>query len=170
MGFIGKNSCLITKDFGSWVFISEIITTIDFETKIKKENSSYPFSICGSCRLCIDACPTGAIIAPGVIDSNKCLSYHTIENKGEIPQKIQQAIKTTKRVFGCDICQEVCPHNQCPIISKDADLVKKIAGDQVDADKIIKMKDDQEFLDTFAGSPLMRAKLKGLKRNCKNIK
>lgn len=164
LGFIGKNSCLISKEFGSWIFLSELITTIKFETNnpIKDDQS---FAICGSCRLCIDACPTKAIIAPGVIDANKCISYLTIENKGNIDEDFKESIKNSKRVFGCDICQEVCPHNAESKQVINSEFKQKIAGDQLDLKKVLKIKDQKEFINTFAGSPLMRAKLTGLKRN-----
>ena len=168
LGFIGKNSCLITKEFGSWVFLSELITTIKFETTdpIQGDQS---FAICGSCRLCIDSCPTKAILRPGVIDANKCISYLTIENKGEINDKFQESIKESKRVFGCDICQEVCPHNADSKQVTNLEFKQKIAGDQLDVKKVLKIKDEKEFINTFAGSPLMRAKLTGLKRNSEII-
>lgn len=191
LGFIGKNSCLITREFGSWVFLAEIITNINFfPAKGYPSATSEPsslhhqpaskkssFSLCGRCTRCIDACPTKAIIAPGVIDARKCISYNTIENKGEIPSEIRKKIAKTKRIFGCDICQEVCPHNiarQKPINDPMPACINHIhysllnppiAGDQLSLKKILSIKTDQHFLQTFAGSPLMRAKRKGLQRN-----
>jgi epoxyqueuosine reductase len=160
LGVIGKNACLITKEFGSWVFLAEIITNIDIPSEfISDYSKTEAFKLCGNCRKCMDACPTGAIIAPGVIDSRKCISYNTIENKGEVPPEIAEKIKQTKRIFGCDICQEVCPHN---IALKKPIKINKIAGDQVSFKKIKSMKTDEDFLKAFATSPLMRAKRKGL--------
>lgn len=157
LGFIGKNSCLISPEFGSWIFLAVIFTNL----KLKPNRKSTKMS-CGTCTRCIDACPTGAIIAPGVIDANKCISYHTIENRGKIPKKIAAQIRKTKRIFGCDICQEVCPHNFARQRPPQTAPATKIAGDQIPTTQI---KTDQEFLKTFAGSPLMRAKRKGFNRN-----
>jgi epoxyqueuosine reductase len=148
LGFIGKNSTLITEDFGSWVFLGVIITDIEI-VSIKKKVSIN----CGDCRRCIEACPTKAIVAPGVIDSNRCISYQTIENKREPPLSIKKIIKKTGRIFGCDICQEICPHNCRQKIRTHRS--PKIAGDQVPLEK----KSEKEFLEKFAGSPLMRAKM-----------
>jgi len=159
LGFIGKNSCLITPEFGSWIFLAVIFTTLKiFNPRARICNIS-----CGTCTRCVDACPTGAIIAPGVIDARKCISYHTIENRDKIPTEIATQIHKTKRIFGCDICQEACPHNlarQHPIKNP-----KKIAGDQISLTEIAEIKTDQQFLTTFAGSPLMRAKRKGIQKN-----
>jgi len=170
LGAIGKNSCLITKEFGSWVLLAEIITTLDLlpgEAAIAEDKEN-PFSMCGDCTKCMDACPTGAIVAPGVIDARRCISYLTIENKGEIPDEFKKIIKKSKRGFGCDICQEVCPHNQLKAKeTKHQELLQpKIAGDVLDAEEILAM-GEEEFKERFAGSPLLRAKLTGLQRNMK---
>lgn len=168
LGVVGKNSCLITDKFGSWVFLAEIITDLNLaDKKPQKLGMRENFSACGQCQRCKNACPAGAIIAPGVIDARKCISYLTIENKGKIPKKFAKKIKAIKCIFGCDICQEVCPHN----ISRQrpagcAELsIPKIAGDQIELSKILSIKNDTEFLKMFVGSPLMRTKLKGLQRN-----
>lgn len=160
IGFIGKNSCLITEEFGSWIFLAVILTNL------KLNPNREPLKIsCGACTRCLDACPTGAIKAPGVIDARKCISYHTIENRNEIPPEIAIQIHKTKRIFGCDICQEVCPHNIAR--QKSAKLTTKIAGDQIPTTQI---KTDEKFLAAYAGSPLMRTKRKGLNRNISIIK
>lgn len=172
LGVIGRNSCLITKKIGSWVFLAEIITDLPACRQAgilapQKTANKKSFSACGQCQRCKIACPTGAIVAPGVINARKCISYLTIENKGKIPKKFAQKIKETQRIFGCDICQEVCPHNisrQRQAVCKELEL-PKIAGDQIELNKILKIKTDEEFLKIFAGSPLMRAKRKGLQRN-----
>ena len=163
IGSVGKNSCIITKEFGSWVFIGEIITTLDLAATTKS-----PENPCGTCTKCMHACPTGAIIAPGVIDSRLCISYLTIENKDEIHADLAKKIKESRRLYGCDICQEVCPHNCRQKPHTHTELSDpKIAGDQLNLKKIQAIKDDDAFLKTFAGSPLMRAKRKGLQRNAK---
>lgn len=163
IGIIGKNSCIITKEYGSFVFLSEILTDIYLgENTALSENKD--FSICGSCSLCMDFCPTKAIVAPGVIDASKCIAYHTIESKKPIPEKFVSPIKNSKYLFGCDICQLVCPHNAGKPISQDPEICNNIAGDQLEIDKLRKLKTEEEFLNNFKGSPLMRAKLKGIQR------
>ena len=159
LGFIGKNSCLITPEFGSWIFLAVTFTNL----KLKPTRKPIKIS-CGTCTRCVDACPTGAIIAPGVIDANKCISYHTIENKSKIPESIVKKIHKTKRIFGCDICQEACPHNLARQKSVPAKNSTKIAGDQLSLKSLAEIKTDQQFLTRFAGSPLMRAKRRGLQR------
>ena len=105
LGWIGKNSLLISKEFGSYVFIGELIIDLELSS-----DSPFTGDYCGSCTRCIDACPTGAIIAPRTIDARKCISYHTIENKDEVPATIRE--KLQNQIFGCDICQDVCPWNK----------------------------------------------------------
>jgi epoxyqueuosine reductase len=151
--------------------------------------SSSPFSLCGSCTKCLDACPTKAIIAPGLIDARRCLSYLTIENKKSISKKFHAAMRQHKILFGCDICQEVCPRNAAATKKTTANFHKEkfstsihtatsipfhpeffspcIAGDSQNLQKLLSLKSEKAFLSLFAGSPLMRAKLKGLKRNAK---
>lgn len=189
IGRIGKNGCVISKEFGSWIFLSEIITTLDLATPLEsfpgerltdpgRPGSQLPsdrwsnpqeksFNVCGNCTRCMTACPTGAIIAPGVIDSKLCISYLTIESKEKIPPHLAKIIKKTRRIFGCDICQEVCPHNiarQKPTkVYSHADW-PKIAGDQQDLAKVQSIKTRKEYTKTFAGSPLMRWKLPGHNR------
>lgn len=171
IGFFGKNSLIITKEFGSYVFLSEIITTLNLPSDqkiLQKTNNS--FAGCGGCKKCIDACPTGAIIAPGVIDSSKCISYLTIENKKGIPKKLAAIIKKARLLYGCDICQEVCPHNKRARITTHFEFKNpRLAGDQLPLKKIISFKTDTEFLATFAGSAVMRAKRKGLQRNAQTL-
>lgn len=171
LGWIGKNSCLITREFGSWVFLGIVITTLDLKNATRGDpkipnspllRSELPPSLCGNCTRCIDACPTKAIIAPGVINANRCIAYQTIENKGRIPADLTKIIKKERRIFGCDICQEVCPHNIAR--QKPHPLLQKIAGDQLNLKELKKIHSDKTFLQTFAGSPLMRAKRKGLIR------
>ncbi|MFA7685195.1 MAG: tRNA epoxyqueuosine(34) reductase QueG [Candidatus Gracilibacteria bacterium] len=174
LGTVGKNTCLITKEFGSWVFLGEIITTLgienseNFVTDFEKTSALPAFPSCGNCTRCIDNCPTKAIIAPGVIDARKCISYLTIENKKQIPKKFHEVIKKSGRLYGCDICQEVCPHN-CRAKKHEHKELKEpeYAGEELDLKKILAIKSDTEFLKLFAGSPLMRAKRKGLQRNAK---
>lgn len=156
-GFIGKNTTLINKEFGSWLFLAEIITTLKFDTN--KGNPEF-HGECGSCDRCIKACPTGALKEPYILDARKCISYQTIENKGPITEDIQD------RVFGCDICQEVCPHNCRAKITKVSEFLNHIAGTNLNPEQIENMS-EEEFDAKFAGSPLKRAALNNLKRNIK---
>jgi epoxyqueuosine reductase len=167
IGFVGKNTLVISKEFGSWIFLSEIITDL----KITPDQLLPPFGSCGSCRKCIDACPTGAL-TEYKLDSNKCIAYHTIENKGEIPDKI--AKKLSGYIFGCDICQSVCPHNCRAQKTKEEAFSMRISGEKINLDEILSIDSQEKFDKIFAGSPIRRAKLAGLKRNAtilkKNIK
>jgi epoxyqueuosine reductase len=105
LGWIGKNSLLISKEFGTYVFIAELIVDLELDYTTDKEPD-----YCGTCTRCIDACPTKAILSPRVIDARKCIAYHTIENKDEFPPDIRE--KLNNRIFGCDICQDACPWNK----------------------------------------------------------
>jgi len=157
IGFIGKNTTLITKEFGSYVLLGEIL--IDKKLTYSKVASG----TCGRCTRCIDACPTQAITKPYTMDAKRCISYLTIESREEIPKELKS--KIGNRLFGCDTCQEVCPYNkQFAKQTKVTDFLKPIAGRSIDPELIIRMKTEEDFVAHFAGSPLMRAKLKGLKR------
>ena len=115
LGWIGKNSNLISRTYGSFVFIGEIIVNIPLEYNQFPEND-----FCGSCTRCIDACPTGAILENRTLDAALCISYQTIENKGEIPSEVRQNLQN--RFFGCDICQEVCPWNRKALRHSEPDF------------------------------------------------
>jgi len=156
IGWMGKHSNIINREFGSWIFIANIITNSEFEFTKQVPN------FCGSCTACIDACPTGAIVADYVVDSNKCISYLTIENKSEISEKLIG--KFDGWLFGCDICQDVCPWNE-----KFSSLTRIIdflhpKNKEINLQEVLKM-DETEFTERFKLSPVKRSKLKGLKRN-----
>ena len=163
LGFIGKNTMLITPEFGSFVLLGEMITDLELEYDQPVTGT------CGTCTRCIDACPTRAIVQPRELDARKCISYLTIENKGPIPKKFHKAIGNW--IFGCDICQEVCPYNKTFAKPLELQAFKevKIAGLSLPLDEILNIKTDEEFLKRFAGSPLMRAKKKGLQRNAQIV-
>lgn len=161
LGFIGKNTLLITPEFGSWVFLAELITDLELEYEDPATLSDGPASQCGSCSLCIDACPTGAIVAPFVLDSRRCISYLTIEKKGEIPINLQSQMEDW--IFGCDVCQQVCPYNQQTPIAKNQDNIVG-TGPWLDTQEVLAM-DEETFKGHFRETPLLRSKCSGLQRN-----
>ncbi len=160
LGWIGKNSLLLSKKKGSYFFTAEMMLDIEFEYDVPVTDH------CGSCTNCIDACPTGAIIQPYVVDGSKCISYFTIELKGAIPEPM--AGKFDNWIFGCDVCQEVCPWNRHSTITKEKEfepnrgLLKMKKSDWVDLT-------EEVFRDYFKSSPVMRTGFEGLKRNIKFV-
>lgn len=154
LGWIGKNSLLITPEFGSWFFLAELIIDYPLEPGIPLPSQ------CGSCTACLDACPTRAIVEPGVVDARKCISYLTIEHRSEIPDVL--ARKMGNRIFGCDICQEVCPWNR-GVAKIDDPLLAPVSRDY-SLEYLLDLEED-EFRELFRQSPLKRTGLGGLKRN-----
>ena len=163
IGWIGKHSNVITKDYGSWIFLSEII--ID-----KEIDYSAPFieDLCGSCTACIDECPTNAIVEPYILDSNKCISYLTIEHRGEIPGDYKN--KLDNWMYGCDVCQEVCPWN-IKFEKETQELRFSARKDIKNKNKIDDWEINQnEFSQIFKKSAVKRTKYSGLKRNISLLK
>jgi epoxyqueuosine reductase len=156
LGWIGKNTCLINRELGSWLFLSEIITTL------RLEPDTQALEQCGSCTRCLEACPTGALVEPGVLDSNRCLSYLTIEHRGDLPGEHRHALGS--HVYGCDICQEVCPYNQPAPHSSDAAWQPR-SGLDLPALVDLSRRSDAEWAVVLKGSPMKRAKVAGLRRN-----
>jgi len=161
IGWLGKHSNIITRQLGSWIFLGEIITNYKFSY-----NEPQP-DFCGTCTACLDACPTNAIVENYVVDSSKCISYLTIENKDEIPNEFLG--KFENWIFGCDICQDVCPWNKKFSRQTGHPGLKNIKNKELKIDEILNM-DNKEFKSKFKDSPIYRAKLKGLKRNAEFIK
>lgn len=161
LGWIGKNSNLITQKVGSFYFIAELI--LDLELEYDNPTTDH----CGSCTACIDACPTQAIIAPYVVDGSKCISYFTIELKDNLPTEMKG--KFEDWAFGCDICQDVCPWNRFskphsePLLNPHPEL---LSYSKKEWEEIT----DEVFNEVFKNSPLKRAKLEGLKRNIDFLK
>jgi len=142
--------------------LSTLITNYEFEYDEPIEDS------CGTCTACIDACPTQAIVEPYVIDSNKCISYLTIENKEDIPVSFKG--KFDNWLFGCDVCQDVCPWNiRFSQVTSEKSFYPVNENKEIKLDKILRM-EQNEFKNRFKNSPIKRAKLKGLKRNALHLK
>lgn len=162
LGFFGKNTNVITREYGSWVFLASIITNLDLKEDVPHTGA------CGSCRICIDACPTGALLGDYKLDARRCISYLTIESKEETPEPLQA--KVGDWAFGCDICQDVCPYNFRAKTTRHEELYpNKIAGSWLDFDKLNSLSTDEEFAGVFSGSPVKRAKRYGILRNLKIV-
>lgn len=165
LGFIGKNTLLITPEYGSWVLLAVILTTMELAPSRPRRES---LPDCGSCERCLIHCPTGAIIAPRMVDARKCISYLTIESSEEIPEEYLG--KLDGRVFGCDICQEVCPYNNQGVISHTDDFSPdEGVGEFINLKETLKMETREKFLELTEGTPLTRPKLAGLQRNSRAI-
>ncbi len=156
IGWLGKNSLVLRRDLGSWFFLATILTNVKLEPDAPVADQ------CGGCTLCLDACPTNALVEPHVLDSNRCISYQTIENRGEVPEDI--AANHGDWVFGCDICQEVCPWNRAPSMTDETDFHPRNGHANPNLDDLARM-NDAAFLEAFAGTPIMRAKRSGMQRN-----
>ena len=158
LGWIGKSTNLITTEIGSWVFIGSLLLNIelDFDAAIVEDH-------CGSCTACLDACPTNAIVEPYVVDSRKCISYATIELRDAVlPDGI--AADLNGWIYGCDICQDVCPWNRFETPTSETRFEPREGESSLDLDGIANM-DHDAYVDRFRGSAMKRTKLTGLKRN-----
>lgn len=156
LGFIGKNSLLIIPKKGSYFFLGELILNLDLEYDSPLTNS------CGNCTRCIEACPTKAIIKPKLVDANKCISYQTIENKGEIDSNIVSNLNN--RFYGCDICQQVCPYNRYARSHQTEEFNPSDAFLDLSYERLEDMTvEDYQLI--FKGSAVKRAKYTGLKKN-----
>jgi epoxyqueuosine reductase len=156
LGAVGKNTCLLDPESGSLFFLGEIFTTLDLEPDTPVAD------LCGSCSKCLEACPTGALRAPFVLDSNRCISYWTIEHRGPIPAAYREALDGW--VFGCDVCQEVCPANDDAPGASHPALSRDARRSTLDLAGLVSLGVD-EYRTLFRGSAMKRAKLEGLKRN-----
>jgi epoxyqueuosine reductase len=158
IGWVGKNANLLSREYGSWLLLGEILAVAELEPAVQPHRS-----FCGNCTACIEACPTGAIVAEGVVDARLCISYWTIEHRGEVPP--ERCAGNGDWIFGCDICQEVCPWNAKFAKPADATLIERREGLRVlDADELVEM-DEATFRSRYEGSSLMRARWDGMRRN-----
>lgn len=163
LGFIGKHSNLITRDFGSWVFIGEIVLDVELDYDTFEETGH-----CGTCTACLDACPTGAIVEPYVVDSRRCISYATIELRDEtLPTEISDNLDGW--LYGCDICQDVCPWDRFEKPTPETRFEPRLGETSIEIDRLERM-EHEEYVERFRRSAMKRTKLAGLKRNAKALK
>ena len=160
VGWIGKNTCLINEEIGSWLLLGEIITTLVLPVDEPAADR------CGTCRRCIDACPTGAITDAYQLDARKCISYLTIEHRGEISPELQRRMGDW--LYGCDICQDVCPWNKQPPAAIDAALQPRFATGTLDVQEVLAW-DSEKYRQTLRGSAMKRVKLPVLQRNARIV-
>jgi len=156
IGWIGKNTCVLNDRLGSWLFLGVILTSIELPPDLP------PTDRCGSCTRCLDACPTNAFPAPYQLDATKCISYLTIELRGSIPEDLRPGIG--RQVFGCDICQDVCPWNRHAPVSSIAEFQPRQKLVNPDLQWLAQLS-QEEFREIFRGAPVKRARFGGLRRN-----
>jgi epoxyqueuosine reductase len=166
LGWFGKNTLLLNEALGSWFFLGVIFTTLELAPSLGP-NELPPPDLCGNCRQCLDACPTGAFVEPYVLDARRCISYLTIELRGSVPEEFREAIGSN--VYGCDICQEVCPYNREAPVSGVTDFRPRRFGD---GESLLEPRlewlagmSEEEFREKFRGSAMKRTKWRGLVRN-----
>lgn len=159
IGWIGKNTCVIDQKLGSWLFLAVIVTSIPVSSGASLQ---VPADRCGSCTRCIDACPTDALVAPRMMDASRCISYLTIEKKGSIPEELRPQMG--RQIFGCDICQDVCPWNRrAPVaVTPGMELRPELVNPAL---QWLASMEGQEFNRWFRGSPIERTRRRRMQRN-----
>lgn len=164
LGWLAKNTCLINENLGSWLFLGVVLTTLDLAPTLPAGEMP-PADLCGNCTLCIDACPTQAFVAPYVLDAHRCISYLTIELRGAISEDLRGPMGNA--IFGCDICQDVCPWNRKAPVTTVPTFAPRDPGFSTFAPALetIAALSQNEFSQTFRGSAIKRAKWRGLVRN-----
>jgi epoxyqueuosine reductase len=158
IGWTGKNTCILNQKLGSWIFLGVIVTSLE----VPAPAAQLAADRCGSCTRCIDACPTQALVAPRQMDATRCISYLTIEKRGPIPEELRPLIG--RQVFGCDICQDVCPWNRRAPMAADPELAPRPALVNPALAWLAAL-DEPAWERTFNGSPVRRAKFSGFRRN-----
>jgi epoxyqueuosine reductase len=162
VGWIGKHSNVITQELGSWVFLGEILVDLELDYDQPAEEH------CGSCTACIEACPTGAIVEPFVVDSNRCISYSTIELRSdELPSDV--AANLSGWIYGCDICQDVCPWNRFEKPTTESRFEPRRGETSLEIDAVESMT-PESYAERFRKSAMKRTKLAGLKRNARSLR
>jgi epoxyqueuosine reductase len=156
VGWVGRNNCLINADAGSWLLLGEVITTLPLAPDAPATDH------CGTCTRCLDACPTGAITAPYQLDARRCISYLTIEHRDEIEPELAQRIGDW--LYGCDVCQDVCPHNRDAPAATDPALRPRFPTGTLNVEEVLNWSDD-EYRTNLRGSAMKRVKLPVLRRN-----
>ncbi len=156
VGWIGKNTCVLNERLGSWLFLGVMLTSLELTPDLP------PPDRCGSCTRCLDACPTHAFPAPYQLDATKCISYLTIELRGSVPEELRAGMG--RQVFGCDICQDVCPWNRAAPVTKAPELEPRSKLVNPELEWLARLS-PEEFRELFRGSPIKRAKYAGLRRN-----
>jgi epoxyqueuosine reductase len=156
VGWFGKNTCILHEKLGSWLFLGCIVTDVELDYDTPAPDR------CGTCTRCIDACPTQAILEPYILDSRKCISYTTIELRGAIPERDRKAIG--HHLFGCDICQDVCPWNRKAPYASDPAFMPRPGLFWPEIERLLEMQDD-DWRRLIRGTAIKRAKVKGLLRN-----
>ena len=166
LGWLGKNTLLLNEKMGSWFFLGVIFTTLDLVPSLGRGEMP-PADLCGNCRQCLDACPTGAFVEPYVMDARRCISYLTIELRGSVPEELRQGMGNN--VYGCDICQEVCPYNREAPVASMTDFEPR---EFRPAESLFEPRlewlagmSEEEFRGKFRGSAMKRTKWQGLVRN-----
>jgi epoxyqueuosine reductase len=163
LGWIGKHSNLITKEYGSWVFLGEILLNLELEYEERIEPDH-----CGNCTACLDACPTDAIVAPYQVDSKRCLSYATIELRSpELPAEIEKNLNGW--LYGCDICQDVCPWNRFEKPTEEKRFEPRAGNVSADLEEILNLS-TEKYAERFRRSAMKRTKISGLQRNARALK
>ncbi len=173
LGWLAKNTCLINSDIGSWLFLGVILTSLELAPSEKTERSVQqsehqesavipPTDLCGNCSLCLDACPTGALVEPYVMDARRCISYLTIELRGSIPQEFRAVMG--RQVFGCDICQDVCPWNRSAPHTAECRFAPRENLVAPELEWLLSLT-EEDFRRVFKNSAIRRTKWRGLVRN-----
>ncbi len=157
LGWIGKHTLLLNRSVGSWFFLAALLTDVELAYDAQQATDH-----CGTCRACLDACPTGAFPRPHVLDASRCISYLTIELREAVPVELRRGIGDW--VFGCDVCQDVCPWNSHVPASKEADFAPQVENNPLDLASLFDL-DDAAFLARFRHTPLWRPRRRGLLRN-----